>query len=90
MFKFYYHSKLKGGQCEKPTRSCTYFKDRDTLEVLLKKWSRQGWSYVETEQDKSDNDKAIRIQKYDEVDVINGQSYFYGIYGHQVKFVKEV
>jgi hypothetical protein len=96
MIKFQYHSKLKDGISPHPIKNVKYFKSRAIFEALLKAWSRRGWKYFETSEDRKVNDlsKAVKYRLGNSLDTIlncdhPSKSYtaFYGINSHQVEYI---
>jgi hypothetical protein len=100
MVKFQYHCDLKGGKSPLPVKNVAYFKNRNTFEVLLNKWSRRGWSYFETKEDRQVNDKQPKVVKYDNgssLDTIFNCSnpnktyaYWYDTSSHSVSYIKNI
>jgi hypothetical protein len=98
MRKYQYHLKLSTGISKVPIMHIAYFETRDLFERMLKSWSKLGWSYFETEDDKIINEKAPLVLKYEQGSSLDGilncnssnktYPFYHGKHTYEVMYVK--
>jgi hypothetical protein len=100
MRKYRYHLKLCTSKSKEPVTHVAYFKSRDLFELMLHKWSKRGWNYFETTEDRKVNEKEPKVIKYDEGSSLDAvlncsnpnktYAYWYDSASHSVSYIKNM